>query len=94
MRPLPEAVSFVPLLPEEGIKHNVGGKGMRGGLLCEDKKGDSTVLEFLSSYNVGGEAADLRYLDAITNSSGYGSIQERGHRSILFTVRFLLRVPE
>jgi hypothetical protein len=32
-------------LPEEGIKHNVGGKGMRGGLLCEDKKGDN-VLEF------------------------------------------------
>ena len=94
MRPLPEAVSFVPLLPEEGIKHNVGGEGLRGGLLCEDKKGDN-VLEFFSSYNNdGGEVADLRYLDAIKNSSGYGSIQERGHRSILFTVRFLLRVPE
>ena len=30
-----KAVSFIPLLAEEGFKLNVGGEGMRGGLLCE-----------------------------------------------------------
>ena len=30
------AISFIPLLAEEGFKLNVGGDGMRGGLLCDD----------------------------------------------------------
>jgi hypothetical protein len=32
-----ESISFIPLLAEEGFKQNVGGEGMRGGLLCENE---------------------------------------------------------
>jgi hypothetical protein len=31
-----KSISFIPLLAEEGFKLNVGGDGMRGGLLCEN----------------------------------------------------------
>jgi hypothetical protein len=42
------AISFIPLLAEEGFKHNVGGDGMRGGLLCRDIDGGGhNVLEHL-----------------------------------------------
>ncbi|GFH46506.1 hypothetical protein CTEN210_02980 [Chaetoceros tenuissimus] len=30
------SVKYIPLLAREGVKHNVGGEGMRGGLLCGD----------------------------------------------------------
>ena len=35
--------SFLPVLAEEGTKHNVGGDGMRGGLLCEDENGECVL---------------------------------------------------
>jgi hypothetical protein len=53
--------SFLPVLAEEGIKHNVGGEGMRGGLLCIDVVGKS-VLHSLSCC---GRLEDSRCLDAI-----------------------------
>jgi hypothetical protein len=33
------AIAFIPVRAEEGAKHNVGGDGMRGGLLCKDIAG-------------------------------------------------------
>ena len=53
--------SFLPVLAEEGIKHNVGGEGMRGGLLCIDVVGKN-VLHSLSCC---GRLEDSRCLDAI-----------------------------
>ena len=32
------SAQFIPVLAEEGIKHNVGGEGMRGGLLCSSQR--------------------------------------------------------
>jgi len=32
------ATKYLPILAKEGIKHEVGGRGMRGGLLVEDPK--------------------------------------------------------
>jgi hypothetical protein len=52
--------SFLPVLAEEGIKHNVGGDGMRGGLLCKDYAGDC-VLWRLSCWDL----KDSRCLDVI-----------------------------
>ena len=39
------AIPFIPLLAEEGLKHNVGGEGMRGGLLCGDSDSDCVLQE-------------------------------------------------
>lgn len=39
------ALPFIPLLAEEGIKRNVGGEGMRGGLLCGDMDSDCVLQE-------------------------------------------------
>lgn len=39
------AIPFIPLLAEEGRKHNVGGAGMRGGLLCGQDSDSDCVLQ-------------------------------------------------
>jgi hypothetical protein len=63
------AVSFVPLLAEEGMKHNVGGEGTRGGLLRNDED-ECNVLNNLSRVSendrdVDHVSFDLQYLNAI-----------------------------
>ena len=42
------AVKYIPILAKEGIKHEVGGRGMRGGLLLVDP-GDEDDLNTLQS---------------------------------------------
>lgn len=42
-----QSISFIPLLAEEGLKHNVGGEGMRGGLLCEDSFYGCNLFEIM-----------------------------------------------
>lgn len=32
-----DSARYIPLLAKEGIKYNVGGKGMRGGMLLQGK---------------------------------------------------------
>jgi len=64
-----ESVAFVPLLAEEGITLNVGGEGMRGGLLLVDPASDddeTNVLQLLvcMTYD-NGTTADSRYLDVL-----------------------------
>ena len=41
-------LSFIPLFAEEGVKHNVVGKGMRGGLLnkCHGQHGVVHILKY------------------------------------------------
>jgi len=55
------ATKYVPILAKEGIKHEVGGRGMRGGLLHADPR-DSTdhcnTLQMLSSVANMGDADD------------------------------------
>ena len=60
-----QRASFIPLLAEEGMKHNVGGDGMRGGLLCKDAH-KYNVLQGLSTVRRDGfeiEGYDERFLD-------------------------------
>jgi len=45
-----KAISFIPLLAEEGFKLNVGGDGMRGGLLCENEF-IGNVLQLFGQHN-------------------------------------------
>ena len=54
--------SFLPVLAEEGIKHNVDGDEMRGGLLCEHSL-EKSALWTLSC--CGGLVEDSRCLDVI-----------------------------
>ena len=62
-------VAFLPVLIEEGMKYNVGGDGMRGGLICEHEANGTTGLMMLSSW--GGDATccgkvgDLLQLDVM-----------------------------
>lgn len=39
-------LSFIPLFAEEGAKHNVGGKGMRGGLLNKYGEHEVHILKY------------------------------------------------
>lgn len=63
-----EAISFIPLLAEEGVKTHVGEEGTRGGLLQEDVQGEH-ALEILLLYSDDdddmAEHADLVCLDVI-----------------------------
>jgi hypothetical protein len=59
-----KAVSFIPLLAEEGFKLNVGGDGIRGGLLCEiDDK--NNVLQIVVEAGWDLEAGDWHDLDSV-----------------------------
>lgn len=45
-----DALKYIPILAKEGIKYNVGGRGMRGGLLAADptrEVGWNTLQELL-----------------------------------------------
>ncbi len=68
------SVSFVPMLAEEGMKHNVGGEGMRGGLLKESPVCGQSVLQMLScNYN---SNSDVGCLDAIKRLREKGFIEK------------------
>lgn len=59
----PKSVPFVPLLAEEGLKHNVGGgEEMRGGILCKDDDEDN-VLRCLALFADHGN--DMVYLNVL-----------------------------
>ena len=67
---LRRSVKYIPILAKEGTRHNVGGRGMRGGLLVEYQGiyKSHTTLQLLTS--MGGDLsdpipADTAYLDAI-----------------------------
>ena len=56
-------VSCVPMLAEEGMKHNVGGDGMRGGLLCESEDSAETPLTEIACNNPNQYDADYAMYD-------------------------------
>jgi len=65
-----KSVPFLPLLVEEGIKLNVGGEGMRGGLLVDDPVGEDNfnfnVLQLLVLMKMGNDTVfDSRYLGVL-----------------------------
>jgi hypothetical protein len=67
-------VSCIPMLIEEGMKHNVGGEGMRGGLLKESPVCGQSVLQMLScNYN---SNTDVGCLDAIKRHREKGFIEK------------------
>jgi hypothetical protein len=67
-------VSFIPMWIEEGMKHNVGGEGMRGGLLCEDPNSGLSMLQILSyKYN---DNSDVCCLDVIKRLREMGFIEK------------------
>jgi hypothetical protein len=68
------SVSFVPMLAEEGMKHNVGGEGTRGGLLREDPFCGQSVLESLSCNHTSN--SDVPYLDVIKRLREMGFIEK------------------
>jgi hypothetical protein len=75
--------SFIPMLAEEGIKINVGGDGMRGGLLCEGY--DGTPLMEMSCSNppiLGADYAmcDLRRLNVIKRLREMGLVEKEDIR--------------
>ena len=50
-----DAVKYIPILAKEGIKHEIGGRGMRGGLLVadpEDDFGKNSLQLIVGMYNV------------------------------------------
>ena len=51
--------SLIPMLIEEGIKHNVGGEGMRGGLLRKDPFSRGSLFQVLSCYPIGNSDLDV-----------------------------------
>jgi hypothetical protein len=75
------AVSFIPVLAEEGIKNNVGGKESRGALLRDDEDG-CNVLNHLSRISendcdIDHESFDLRYLDCIKRLRQMGLFRKK-----------------
>ena len=72
------AIPFIPLLAEEGAKLNVGGKGMRGGLLCENKSGNNVLhhLTWVGGQDSNEESTDLRCLDAMKRLQEMGFLRK------------------
>jgi hypothetical protein len=67
-------ISCIPMLIEEGMKHNVGGEGMRGGLLSEDPEVGESVLKMISCiYN---DNWDVCCLDVIKRLREMGFIEK------------------
>ena len=61
------SIPFVPYLAQEGVKHQVGGEGMRGGLLVEDRKGGlSSISISASASTVSASSRKLASIDAET----------------------------
>jgi hypothetical protein len=82
-------VSFVPMLAEEGIKHNVGGDGMRGGLLCEFEENGTILTEIAcnnpyqcatTQTNTDYAKSDLRRLDVIKRLREMGLLKKEDIR--------------
>lgn len=80
------SVFLVPMLAEEGLKNNVGGEGMRGGLLCRnggvlrdiagleyDKEDYEGTLDF--------DEVDSNNLDVIKRLRGMGLLQKEDIRN-------------
>ena len=70
-------VPFIPMLIEEGMKHNVGGEEMRGGLLYKSLIVSQSVLGMLSLISYGTDYnSDVRYLDVIKRLREMGFIEK------------------
>jgi hypothetical protein len=61
------SIAYIPFLAIEGVRHNVGGAGKRGGLLVEDPFEDcrQNVLQQLLNVNYDPESNDIACLNAI-----------------------------
>ena len=68
-------ISCIPMLIEEGMKHNVGGEGMRGGLLSEDPEDGESLLLKMISWN-SNDNWDVCCLDAIKRLREMGFIEK------------------
>jgi hypothetical protein len=68
-------ISRIPMLIEEGMKHNVGGEGMRGGLLSEDPEDGESLLLKMISWN-SNDNWDVCCLDAIKRLREMGFIEK------------------
>jgi hypothetical protein len=70
-------VPFIPMLIEEGMKHNVGGEEMRGGLLYKSLIVSQSVLGMLSLISYGTDYnSDVRYLNVIKRLREMGFIEK------------------
>jgi hypothetical protein len=70
-----ETISFIPLLAEEGLKHDVGGEGMRGGLLCGGR--DNTLQNLASHYDSeGDDQDDMRRVDVMRRLRDMGLMKK------------------
>ena len=67
-------VSCIPMLIEEGMKHNVGGEGMRGGLLSEDPVCGESLLKKISC--IYDDNWDVCCLDVIKRLREMGFIEK------------------
>jgi hypothetical protein len=67
-------VSCIPILIEEGMKHNVGGEGMRGGLLSEDPVCGESLLKKISC--IYDDNWDVCCLDVIKRLREMGFIEK------------------
>lgn len=75
------AVSFTPLLAEEGIKHQVGGEGTRGGLLRADED-ECNALNHLSRISendreIDHATFDLHYLHVMRKLRELGLLKKK-----------------
>ena len=65
----PNACKYLPILAKEGIKHEIGGSGMRGGLLVVDPKATNNMTTLQSIVNLGNLfdpiPSDTAHLDAM-----------------------------
>ena len=69
-------ISCIPMLIEEGMKHNVGGEGMRGGLLSEDPEGGESLLKMISCNIYLNGNLEVGCLDAIKRLREMGFIEK------------------
>ena len=70
-------LSLIPILADEGMKLNVFGDGMRGGLLCKDSSGRTQLWRICKDGGRGGhETSDLRLLDVIKRLREMGLVEK------------------
>jgi hypothetical protein len=77
------AIPFIPLLAEEGLKYNIGGDGMRGGLLCAHEDSDCVLQEITSIRLPAGHSKDYRRNRHIDNLC-LGVIKELREKNLFF----------